>query len=101
LDGSHDASRQNSKLDLYSKGYFEGKKVSSRIAATGNVEIGIRPLMLSQMKDQFVEEAQPLTLEQHTRNSPQGKVLLRDYQSQDVGICLGGSHGHDIWTCLS
>jgi hypothetical protein len=31
LDGSHDASRQNSKLDLYSKGYFERKKVSSRI----------------------------------------------------------------------
>jgi len=39
------------------------------------------PLMLSQMEDEVVEQAQPLVCEQYTRNSPQGKVLLRDCQN--------------------
>ena len=35
------------------------------------------PLMLSQMEDDVVEQAQTLALEQCTQNSPQGNVSVR------------------------
>ena len=41
------------------------------------VGLSIGPLMLKQMEDEVVEEAQPLGLEQYTENSPSGIILQR------------------------
>ena len=41
------------------------------------VGLSISPLMLKQMEDEVVEEAQPLGREQYTENSPSGNVLQR------------------------
>ena len=41
------------------------------------VGLSISPLMLKQMEDEVMEEAQPLSCEQYTENSPSGNVLQR------------------------
>jgi len=41
------------------------------------LDFHIGPLMLKQMEDEVVEEAQPLGREQYTENSPSGNVLQR------------------------
>jgi len=48
---------------------------SSKTPEPRGVGLSISPLMLKQMEDKVVEEAQALGREQHTENSPSGNVL--------------------------